>query len=288
MLNVVILGSGNIGCDILFKVLRSPYLNCSYFIGRNPYSKGIELAQRLGINTSTKGINEIVDNPDGCDLMFDATSATDHEKHAVILKTLNKKIINLTPANTGVYCVPSIDLHKIYSADNINLITCGGQASIPIISAVSRVCPEIDYVEVVSSISSKSAGAATRLNIDEYMHTTERALSLYSAAKQTKSILIINPAEPAINMAVTIYFIIKQFDIKIIEESIYKMVKTVQQYVPGYQLIVGPIVDNNRLLVTVNVNGNGDYLPSYAGNLDIITNAAVYIAESIAQKYKDR
>lgn len=281
MINVVILGSGNIGCDILFKVLASPYLNCTAFIGRDNNSKGIQLAKSLGVNVSTKGIEAIVANPSFCEIVFDATSATAHEKHADILKRLGKKVINLTPAKIGVYCVPSIDLHKIYYSDNISLITCGGQAAIPIVHAINQVHKEIDYIEIVSSISSKSAGPATRLNIDEYIYTTENALSTYSTAKKTKSILIINPANPPVKMKVTIYATINSPNTELIKEAILKKVDIVKKYNPNYQIAVGPIIDNNRLVVIIHIIGNGGYLPDYAGNLDIITNAAVYIAECI-------
>lgn len=282
MTNVAILGSGNIGCDILFKVLASPYLHCVTFIGRNTNSKGLQLAASLGVNISTKGIEEIVNNPNHYEIVFDATSAAAHEKHNEILKRLGKKVINLTPAKIGVYCVPSIDLDKIYDYNNINLITCGGQASIPIVHAISQIHQEIDYIEIVSSISSKSAGPATRLNIDEYIYTTENALSIYSTAKKTKAILIINPADPPVKMKVTIYAIINSPNIQLIKEAISKKVDIVKKYIPNYQIAVGPIIDNGRLVVILHIVGNGDYLPDYAGNLDIITNAAVYIAECIS------
>lgn len=282
MTDVAILGSGNIGCDVLFKVLRSPYLHCTAFIGRDNNSKGIQLAASLGINFSTRGIEELLLNPNSYEIVFDATSAIAHENHAAALKNLGKKIINLTPAKIGTYCVPSIDLEKIYKNDNINLITCGGQAAIPIIHSINQVHKEIEYIEIVSSISSKSAGPATRLNIDEYIYTTENALSLYSTAKKTKAILIINPAEPPVKMKVTIYATINSPNIELIKEAISKKVETVKKYAPHYHVAVNPIIENNRLVIILHVIGNGDYLPDYAGNLDIITNAAVYVAECIS------
>lgn len=282
MISVAILGSGNIGCDILFKVLSSPYLNCAAFIGRNNNSKGLQLASSLGVrNVSIKGIEEIIANPDLYDIVFDTTSSSAHEQHASILKGLQKKVINLTPAQTGVSCVPSIDLHKIYYCDSIDLITCGGQAAIPIVHAINQVHREIEYIEIVSSISSQSAGPATRLNIDEYIYATENALSMYSTAKKTKAILIINPAVPPVKMKVTIYATINSPNIELIKEAIFKKVAIIKKYNPNYQIAVGPIIDNDRLVVIIHIIGNGDYLPDYAGNLDIITNAAVYIAECI-------
>jgi acetaldehyde dehydrogenase (acetylating) len=281
-IKVAILGSGNIGTDLLVKVMRSPYLECSAFIGRNLFSSGMSKAQALGVQVSAEGINYIEKNPSCCEIVFDATSSNAHLEHAPILQKLNKFVIDLTPAKIGKMCVPVVNMDDAIYEKNVNMITCGGQASAPIAHAIALSHDEVEYIEVVSSIASRSAGPATRLNLDEYIHTTEYALKVFSGAKTTKAILNLNPAQPCINMQTTIFAKVKNPNIEQLNIVVDKIVEQVQKYVPGYELIVRPIIENDRIVVMVRVKGLGDYLPEYAGNLDIINCAALAIAEKYA------
>lgn len=281
-MNVAILGSGNIGTDLLIKTMRSSYLECTVFIGRNLFSPGMMKAQALKIPVSAEGIRYIEQNPSCCDIVFDATSSSAHMEHAPILAKLNKFVIDLTPAKIGKMCVPVVNMDDAILQKNVNMITCGGQASAPIAHAIALTHAEVDYIEVVSSIASRSAGPATRLNLDEYIHTTEHALQVFSGAKITKAILNLNPAQPCINMQTTIFAKVKNPDIEKLNLVVKKIAAQVQKYVPGYEIIVNPIMENDRIVVMVRVKGLGDYLPEYAGNLDIINCAALAIAEKYA------
>lgn len=283
-LKIAILGSGNIGTDLLVKVMRSKFLECTVFIGRNLNSSGMQKALELGVNVSSDSIDYIVKNPDCCDLVFDATSASSHIEHEPILKSLNKRIIDLTPAKLGLMCVPSVNLNNSLSEFNVNIITCGGQASIPVAYAIGQTQKEIEYIEVVSTIASRSAGPATRQNLDEYIKTTEDGIKQFSGAKYTKAILNLNPAEPCVNMQTTIFAKTKDPDLSSLKEFLGKIVRKIQTYVPGYELILGPIIENDRIVVMVRVRGLGDYLPQYAGNLDIINCAAIAMAEEYAKE----
>jgi acetaldehyde dehydrogenase (acetylating) len=283
-INVVVLGSGNIGIDLLFKVTRSPYLNCFALVGRNDNSIGAEKAKSLGIKYSANSIQFVVDNSDKLDLVFDATSAKDHKNNAVILRELGIKAIDLTPAKVGVMAVPAINIDECISSDNINMITCGGQASVPIAAAIGRTHSEVQYIEVVSSIASKSAGPATRENLDEYIATTEAAIIEFSGAKKSKAILILNPALPCINMQTTIFAKVTNPNIDQLRKEISSVVAKIKTYVPGYSLLVEPLYENGRIVVMVRVHGRGDYLPEYAGNLDIINCAALAMAEAFAKQ----
>lgn len=284
-LRVGIIGSGNIGTDLMIKILRSPLLECTIFIGRNISSPGMAKAQSLGVPTSGESIAYIQKYPDCCDLVFDATSAKDHEYHAKILEKLGKIVIDLTPANIGPMCVPAVNLSESLGAKNVNMVTCGGQASIPIAYVIGKSQKNVDYIEVVSSIASRSAGPATRINLDEYIHTTERGVQKFSGAKRTKTILNLNPAIPCIDMQTTILCKVDQPDLESLKPMLADMVKKIQSYVPGYEVIVGPIIENGRIVVMVRVKGLGDYLPAYAGNLDIINCAAVAMAEEYAKTW---
>jgi len=283
-LKVAIIGSGNIGTDLLIKVLRSPYLECSAFIGRNLSSAGMIKASSLGVTVSADGINYIINNPDCCTLVFDATSAKSHLEHAPVFKKLNKLVIDLTPAKIGLMSVPSVNLEDSLAECNVNMVTCGGQASIPVAYAIGQTQAEVDYIEVVSSIASRSAGPATRQNLDEYIKTTEDGLKHFSGAKRTKAILNLNPADPCVDMQATIFAKVKNPDIDKLNAVLIDLVEKIREYVPGYEIILGPIVDNDRIVVMVKVRGLGDYLPAYAGNLDIINCAAVAMAEKYALK----
>lgn len=283
-LRVGIIGTGNIGTDLLIKIQRSQYLECSIFTGRNLASPGMRIAASMGIRLSDEGIDTIVNEPNLCDIVFDATSAKSHLSHAPILDKLGKFVIDMTPAKIGTLCVPAVNLDEAVKSRNVNMITCGGQASIPIAYAISKVHPEIEYIETVSTISSRSAGPATRINIDEYIETTEKGLRIFSGVKEAKAMLNLNPANPAIDMQTTVMAEIENPNLKQISIEVEKIAQQIQRYVPGYHIVVLPTYDNHRLLVTVRVQGLGDYLPKFAGNLDIINCAAIEVAEHFAQK----
>jgi acetaldehyde dehydrogenase len=283
-LKVAILGSGNIGTDLLIKVQRSKYLTCTLFIGRNLSSPGMAKAISMGVKVSDESIQAIEKDPDCCDLVFDATSAKDAAHHWEILEKLGKIVVDMTPAKLGGLCIPSVNLEESTLLKNVNMITCGGQASIPIAYLIGKTHPEIDYIEVVSSIASRSAGPATRLNLDEYVETTELGVKLFSGAKKTKAILNLNPAQPCIDMQTTIFAKVQNPNIEALKEEVTKMIESIKKYVPGYELLVAPIYENGRIVVMIKVQGLGDYLPRYAGNLDIINCAAIAVAEEYAKK----
>lgn len=289
-MKIAIIGSGNIGTDLLIKSMRSEFVTCSLFAGRNLNSLGMKRANELGVPISDRGVEAIVNQPDICELVFDCTSAQAQVEHWALLKKLGKVVIDMTPAKLGDLCVPAINANECLSEGplNINMITCGGQVSIPIAYAISEVHKEIEYIEVASSIASRSAGPATRQNLDEYVETTQAALKQFSGAKKTKAILILNPAVPPIDMQTTIYAKIINPDISKIRDSVKIMVEKIKKYVPGYQLIVEPTSDGDRVITTIKVLGAGDYLPQYAGNLDIINCAAISMAELIARTRKSR
>ena len=283
-MKIAILGSGNIGTDLLIKIMRSPLLECSLFIGRNLASPGMMKANGLGARISDKSIEAIVREPDSCELVFDATSALDAGRHWEILKKMGKTVIDLTPAKLGELCVPAVNLNDCIGRQNINMVTCGGQATIPVASQIAKVGGNVEYIEIVSSIASRSAGPATRLNIDEYVETTERALAVFTGCPKTKAILILNPADPCIDMQTTIFAKTPKPDILKVRKAVEKMVEKVRQYVPGYRLLLPPPWDIDRLVTMIKVQGLGDYLPNFAGNLDIINCAAIAAAEEFAKK----
>jgi acetaldehyde dehydrogenase (acetylating) len=284
-LKIAIIGTGNIGTDLMVKVMRSKSMTCTLFAGRNFNSAGMKRANVLGVPISDRGVEAIVNNPETCDVVFDCTSAHAHIEHWAILNALGKTVIDMTPAKLGELCVPAINAEECLAtgARNINMITCGGQSSIPIAYAISQVHDDIDYIEVASSIASRSAGPATRNNLDEYIDTTQEAIKKFTGAKRAKAILILNPANPPIDMQTTIYAKISNPDLPAIQNSVATMVEKLKQYVPGYQLIVPPIAEGGKVIITIKVVGAGDYLPQYAGNLDIINCAAIAMAERIAQ-----
>jgi acetaldehyde dehydrogenase len=281
---VAILGSGNIGTDLLIKVLRSADLECTAFIGRNPASPGIEKARSLGVTVSAESLGYLEAHPGCCEVVFDATSARDHRVHAPVLEKLGMLAIDLTPAQVGAMCVPAVNVAECLEHRNLNMVTCGGQASIPIAHAIARTQTAIDYVEVVSSIASRSAGPATRDNLDEYIHTTERGIKAFSGCARSKAILNLNPAQPCIDMQTTIFARVAEPRLEPLAALLPLVVKKIQAYVPGYHVIVGPTLEDGRIVVMVRVRGLGDYLPSYAGNLDIINCAAVAAAEEYARR----
>jgi acetaldehyde dehydrogenase len=283
-LKVAILGSGNIGTDLLVKVQRSEYLECSMFIGRNLSSAGMTKAIDMGVRVSDKSINAIIDEPDSCDIVFDCTSAKDAVANWKVLEKMGKFVIDLTPAKVGILCIPAVNLKEAIKHQNVNMVTCGGQASIPIAYVLGKTQKNIEYIEVVSSIASRSAGPATRLNLDEYVDTTELGVRTFSGVDKTKAILNLNPAQPCIDMQTTIFAKVKDANMVDLKKELEKMVAEIKAYVPGYHILVDPIYENGRIVVMVKALGLGDYLPKYAGNLDIINCAAIAVAEEYSKQ----
>ncbi len=281
---IAILGTGNIGTDLLMKVRRSRVLECQLFAGRNLASAGMTKASQLGVSVSAKGLQGILDNQHPFKLVFDATSAEDHLKHAPILEERGIKVVDLTPANVGRMCVPAVNLDECLSLPNVNMITCGGQASVPIAYAISKANQHVEYIETVSSIASRSAGPATRINLDEYLLTTEHGIAVFSGCEHAKAILNLNPAQPCVHMQTTVMAKIRQPDMARTRMLVAQMVSTIRAYVPGYQMILEPTLEGGRVVCMVRVDGLGDYLPKYAGNLDIINCAAIAYAEAVATR----
>lgn len=282
-LRVGIIGTGNIGTDLLVKTVKSPKLQCTLFMGRRGNSKGLAVAQKMGVPVSTRSIEAVKEAPEQFDLVFDATSAHTHLENAPILREMGIYAVDLTPAKIGKMCVPVLNLNDCVGLPNINMVTCGGQGAIPIIYAVSQVQKNIRYAEVVASIASKSAGIGTRDNIDEFTVTTKNAIVDLCAVGKAKAIITLNPAEPPVRMHNTIYMLLDNPDMERIVGSVMDMEKEVQKYVPGYKVSLKPTFENGRVTTMVEVTGAGDYLPPYAGNLDIITSAAIRVAERYAE-----
>ena len=303
-INVAIIGSGNIGTDLMIKVLRNGgSLRMAAMAGIDPNSDGLRRAARLGVATTHGGVEGLTRLPEfeDIDIVFDATSAGAHVSNDAFLRTIKPELrmIDLTPAAIGPYCVPVVNLDQHLSQFNVNMVTCGGQATIPIVAAVARVAP-VHYAEIVASISSKSAGPGTRANIDEFTETTSKAIELVGGAAKGKAIIVLNPAEPPITMRDTVYVLSAAVDPAKVEASIERMVSAVQSYVPGYRLKQKVQLDEIRESAPLNIPGLGKfsglktsvflevrgaahYLPAYAGNLDIMTSAALATAERIAQ-----
>lgn len=280
---VAVLGSGNIGTDLMMKLSRSETLELTAVIGIDPESDGLKKAKELGYAAIADGLEGFLKTPELADIVFDATSAKAHIHHAKLLKEAGKKVLDLTPAAIGPIVVPPVNIDAHLDADNINLITCGGQATIPIVHAIHQVQP-VDYAEIVATISSKSAGPGTRANIDEFTETTARGIEEVGGAKKGKAIIILNPAEPPILMRDTVHVTVAgEAKAEEIVASVKRMEKKVQAYVPGYRLRQEPIIDGSTVTVFIEVEGAGDYLPVYSGNLDIMTAAAVNVAEEWAK-----
>lgn len=279
---VGVIGPGNIGLDLLYKIKRSPYLETSMIVNIRE-SKGLDHARQMGIRASSNGIADIL-KEDDIQIVFDCTSATAHLQHAPLLKEAGKFAIDLTPAAVGPYCVPAVNLTDDFlELDNVNTVTCAGQAVTPIVAAINEVA-DVYYAEIVSSVSSKSIGPGTRKNIDEFTVTTKEALEKVGGADEGKVIIIVNPAEPPIYMRNTIFTKVKNPDLEVIKDSVHKMVEKIRTYVPGYEIILGPIIQDDTVTTMMQVAGLGDYLPVYSGNLDIINSAAINIAEAYAKK----
>jgi acetaldehyde/propanal dehydrogenase len=287
-IKAAIIGSGNIGTDLLYKALRSEVIEPVWMVGIDPTSEGLRRAKDLGLKTTAEGVKGLEPHieADHIQIAWDATSAYVHESNNEIVKKHGVKMVDLTPAAIGPFCVPPVNLEAMMGQDeqNVNMVTCGGQATIPMVAAVSRVQP-VEYGEIIATVSSKSAGPGTRKNIDEFTRTTAKGVEVVGGAERGKAIIIINPAEPPLIMRDTIHCLTKDTPKeKEIVESVHAMVKEVQKYVPGYTLKNGPVFDGNRVSMFMEVEGLGDFLPKYAGNLDIMTAAGLRTAELIAEE----
>ncbi|MEL4181145.1 acetaldehyde dehydrogenase (acetylating) [Roseateles sp. PN1] len=291
-----LIGPGNIGTDLLMKLQRSEWLEPVWMVGIDPESDGLKRAREFGLKTTAEGVDGLLPHvkADGVQIAFDATSAYVHAENSRKLNQLGVLMIDLTPAAIGPFCVPAVNLaaqagqpssgSALLKEMNVNMVTCGGQATIPMVAAVSRV-QAVGYGEIVATVSSRSVGPGTRKNIDEFTRTTAGAVEKIGGAAKGKAIIVINPAEPPLIMRDTIHCLTvdepRQAEI---EASVQAMIKEVQTYVPGYKLVNGPVFDGKRVSIYMEVEGLGDYLPKYAGNLDIMTAAAARTAELFAQE----
>jgi acetaldehyde dehydrogenase len=283
-LKVAILGTGNIGTDLLLKCLKKDFMEVVAFVGRRLDSDGIRIAKSKDVLISDEGINYFINRPNCCDVVFDCTSAADAIIHSDIFKSQGIKVIDLTPAKVGQLCVPDINSDVILSDDNVNMITCGGQASMPILNLVANNSKGIEYIEVVSQIASNSAGMATRINIDNYIETTQNAITRFTGCSNNKVILNLNPAIPHVDMQTTMFVKVKEIDFDRLNDQILDKIEELKTYVPYYELVLPPTMNDNGIVVmSIKVRGTGDYLPEYAGNLDIINCAAIKLTERLLQ-----
>jgi len=283
-----LIGSGNIGADLIYKVQRSPVLEPVWMVGIDPASEGLARAREMGLKTTSDGVDGLLPHvrADNIQIAFDATSAYVHAENSRKLNELGVMMIDLTPAAIGPLCVPPVNLreHADRVEMNVNMISCAGQATIPIVHAVSRI-QSVDYAEIIASLSSKSVGPGTRANLDEFTYTTSDALCRVGGARRGKALAIINPAEPPMIMRNTIHCLTDEHpDQARIIDSVLSMIAEVQKYVPGYRLVNGPVFDDKKVSVFMEVAGLGDFLPRYAGNLDIMTAAATRTAEMFAEE----
>lgn len=290
-IKAAIIGSGNIGTDLLYKAMRSELIEPVWMVGIDPASEGLARAKALGLKTTHEGVAGLLPHikDDEIQIAWDATSAYIHPENNKAVAEFGVKMVDLTPAAIGPFCVPPVNLSEMLNRDeqNVNMVTCGGQATIPMVYAVSRVQP-VRYGEIVATVSSSSAGPGTRKNIDEFTRTTARGVELVGGAKKGKAIIIINPAEPPIIMRDTVHCLVEgEPNQEAIRESVLEMVREVQTYVPGYTLKNGPVFDGDRVSIYLEVEGLGDFLPKFAGNLDIMTAAGLKTAEIIAQRILD-
>ena len=290
-INVALIGSGNIGTDLMIKALRSQNINPVWMVGIDENSDGLSKAKAAGLKTTADGIDGLISHiaADNIKIAFDATSAYVHAENNEKLARHGVTVIDLTPAAIGPFCVPPVNLDELINANeaNVNMVTCGGQATIPIVAAVSQV-QAVAYGEIIATIASKSAGPGTRKNIDEFTRTTSSAIESVGGAKKGKAIIILNPAEPPLMMRDTVHCLTEdEPNQPAITEAILTMIEQVQAYVPGYRLKNGPVFDGNRVSVFLEVAGLGDYLPTYAGNLDIMTASALRTADMLAKKMQN-
>ena len=280
-IKAAVLGPGNIGSDLLVKLLRSTRVEPVLMAGIYADSPGLARAEALGVETSADGLDAILARDDVA-LVFDATSAKAHSASAPQLQEADKVVVDLTPAAIGPFVVPAVNLAEHRDAPNVNMVTCGGQATIPIVHAIDRVA-DVTYAEIVATIASAGAGPGTRANIDEFTQTTARGIELVGGAERGKAIIILNPATPPIMMRDTIFAQVRELDAERIRASVEAMVTELQAYVPGYRLLLCE-TDGDQVTVMVEVEGAGDFLPRYSGNLDIMTAAATKVGEEIARE----
>lgn len=283
-----LIGSGNIGADLIYKIKRSEVLEPVWMVGIDPNSEGLARARAMGLKTTAEGVDGLLPHvkADDIRIAFDATSAYVHAENSSKLNELGVLMIDLTPAAIGPLCVPPVNLrqHAEKGEMNVNMISCAGQATIPIVHAVARV-QSVKYAEIIASLSSKSVGPGTRANLDEFTYTTSNAIQVVGGARKGKALAIINPAEPPMIMRNTIYCLTDDApDAERITRSVLEMIDEVKKYVPGYKLVNGPAFDGDKVAVFMEVAGLGDYLPTYAGNLDIMTASAARTAEMFAQE----
>ncbi len=302
---VAVIGSGNIGTDLMFKILRrSTQLEIAALVGIDPDSDGLARARRMGVETTSDGVAGLIEMSgfDQIEIVLDATSAGGHKQNAEALAPYGKRLVDLTPAALGPFVIPVVNLEEHLDAPNVNMVTCGGQATIPIVAAVSRVT-QVPYAEIVASVASRSAGPGTRANIDEFTETTAHAIETVGGAQRGKAIIILNPAEPPLIMRDTVYCLVGDADHEAVRSSIGAMVADVAHYVPGYRLkqevqiapvepgafstLVGDEDVRWKVTTFLEVEGAADYLPPYAGNLDIMTSAAMRVAEEIAVRERE-
>jgi acetaldehyde dehydrogenase len=305
---VAVVGSGNIGTDLMIKVLESSKnLSMGIMVGIDPSSDGLSRAQRLGVATTAYGVRGLLAMPEFADvaIVFDATSASAHHENAALIAPTGRRLVDLTPAALGPFVVPAVNLTQHLDSPNVNMVTCGGQATIPMVAAVSRITPVL-YAEIVASIASRSAGPGTRANIDEFTETTSRAIEVVGGAQRAKAIIVLNPAEPPLIMRDTVHCLIGEADLEAIEQSVTEMVHDVAAYVPGYRLkqrvqfrrldshsaardLLSPdsVEPHWQVSIYLEVEGAAHYLPAYAGNLDIMTSAALRVGESLAAQHNE-
>lgn len=281
--SAAIVGSGNIGTDLMYKLLRSDVIEPQYMIGIDPESEGLARAKQSGLEASHEGVDWLLSRNELPDFVFEATSAYVHVRNAPKYKEAGIRAIDLTPAARGPYVIPPVNLTEHISEKNVNMVTCGGQATIPMVHAVSRMV-KVDYAEIVATVASKSAGPGTRQNIDEFTRTTAKGVEVLGGAGEGKAIIILNPAEPPLIMRDTIYCSLPEnYNKDAITKSIHDMESFVQSYVPGYRQISDPQFTDDRVAIFIEVEGAGDFLPRYAGNLDIMTASAVKVGEEIVK-----
>ena len=282
---VAIVGSGNIGMNLLYKINKSKYLECAFFVGRNVNSANLKKAEQMGYAVINNSVEGLKDHEGEFQIVFDATSADTFMKNLDVYSKMKVFVIDMTPSRIGKLCIPCLNEKDCFRENNINMVTCGGQSVVPLAVALCEIQDDITYLEAISTIPSLSAGIGTRENIDEYIETTAMALKKFTGIQNTKAMIVLNPANPPIIMRNTLYASIKNPNLKKIKDAVIRMEKKIKRYVPGYKILVYPtLIDSETVTITLQVEGTGDYLPTFAGNLDIISCAGIEMAERYAGK----